>query len=57
MRRRESHDNPSAVQEPVYDPVSVSGTRPADAVEMKNNAAYGLGRGGGANITYETIPL
>ena len=43
MRRRESHDKftPSVVQEPVYDPVSVSGTRPGDAVEMKSNVAYG----------------
>ena len=56
MRRRESHDKftPSVVLEPVYDPVSVSGTGPGDAVEMKSNVAYGLG--GGANITYETIP-
>ena len=54
MGRRESHDNPS---EPVYDPVSVSGTRPGDAVEMKSNVAYGTtGLGGGANITYETVP-
>ena len=54
MRRRESHDKftPSVVQEPVYDPVSVSGTRP---VEMKSNVAYGT-TGLGANITYETVP-
>ena len=59
MRRRESHDKftPSVVQEPVYDPVSVSGTRPDDAVEMKSNVAYGTtGLGRGANITYETVP-
>ena len=51
MRRRESN-NKSVVQEPVYDPVSVSGTRP---VEMKSNVAYGT-TGLGANITYETVP-
>ena len=58
MRRRESHDKftPSVVQEPVYDPVSVSGTRPGDAVEMKSNVAYGTTGLGGANITYETVP-
>ena len=56
MRRRESHDDPSVVQEPVYDPVSVSGTRPGDAVEMKSNVAYGTTGLGGANITYETVP-
>ena len=52
MRRRESHDKFTVVQEPIYDPVS--GTRP---VELKNNVAYGTTGLGGAdgNITYVTV--
>ena len=60
--RSSSHDKFTPQQELVNDHVStVSGTRPAAAVEMKNNVAYGTTSTGLGttllSLTYEPVPL